>query len=553
MSYDREMEGHTPGVWLLRVLGLLAGCEGQDARISRPYPSQPFPIEHAILDRQVSESAPEDRPAPNPDRNAYFGDLHVHTLYSMDAFAFGTKADPRDAFLYARGKALAHPAGFKMQLRQPLDFYAVTDHALFLGLAAEAADPSTDFSKEEIAQPLHGLNASTGASGLFGVAKRLGIFANLIPQVLDGILDGSLDHDQIIEVKKTAWRATAEAVDEFYAPGEFTTFLGFEFTPSAAEGGSLHRNVIFRGTERIPAEPFSRYNSRNPEGLWDWLDALRSQGVEALAIPHNSNGSNGQMFKLVDWAGEPIDESYASQRIRNEPIVEISQVKGTSETHPSLSNTDEWADFEIKPTIGSSSQISEPNGSYARQALREGILLEAEGLPNPFKFGFVAASDTHVAATTDDETDYHAKVGHLDATPELRGSVPLLWWQGMLIGLARPKLVTKVDGAVYSQSPGRTYGASGLAGVWAEENTREAIYDAFRRKETFATSGPRIRLRFFAGAGLDGSLIGDPRAVGRAYAAGVSMGGTSSVTRSRASMSTRRVIPSARRCSDFRS
>ena len=158
-----------------------------------------------------------------------------------------------------------------------------------------------------------------------------------------------------------------------------TTFIGFEYTSSTDDTGNLHRNVIFRGSEKIPAVPFSRFHSQNPEGLWDWMDGLRQQGIESLAIPHNSNGSNGQMFKLVDWAGDPMDDAYAEQRIRNEPLVEITQVKGTSETHPLLSTRDEWADFEIMPYRVATMLPSEPAGSYVRDALRRGLALESRG------------------------------------------------------------------------------------------------------------------------------------------------------------------------------
>ena len=247
-------------------------------------------------------------------------------------------------------------------------------------------------------------------------------------------------------------------------------------------------------------------------------------GVESLAIPHNSNGSNGQMFKLVDWAGDPLDDAYAQQRIRNEPLVEISQVKGTSETHPSLSPNDEWADFEIMPYRVATMLPSDPPGSYVRDALLRGLKLESQGITNPYDFGVVAASDTHTGAISDDESNFFSKVGLLDATPELRGSVPMPWIQAVLGGLIQPDLVQEVEGRNYLRSATSTYGASGLAGVWAEENTREAIYDAFRRKETFATSGTRIRLRFFAGHELDDQLLEEPGALAQAYAGGVPMG-----------------------------
>jgi hypothetical protein len=525
------MTRRIPLLALLALLLLMAifacnrgnSTDGGPQMRSRPYPPEPFPIGNEIIERPAAASD-ESRSAPNPARNAYFGDLHVHTTWSMDAFAFGTTVTPRDAYRYARGEAIPHPAGFEMQLREPLDFYAITDHALFLGLAAEAADTSTDFSKLEVARPMHDLNVE-GNKGVLSILKRLRLFSDFIPAVLEGLLDGSIDPELPRQVTKTAWLDTIEAADEFNEPGAFSTFVAFEFTPSATDGGSLHRNVFFRGSARVPAEPFSRYNSRNPEGLWDWMDGLRAQGIEALAIPHNSNASNGQMFKLADWARDPLDNDYAERRIRNEPLVEITQVKGTSETLPALSDTDEWANFEIKPFVGSSLEISEPRGSYVRSALRDGIAFEEAGIVNPFQFGFIAASDTHVGATTDDESNFHSKVGLLDATPELRGSTPLPWWQAQPLKWLRPQLVQEIEGRSYSRTPTRTFGASGLAAVWAEENTRESIYQAFRRKETFATSGPRIRVRFFAGHDLDPSLLDDRQAIRRAYANGVPMGG----------------------------
>ncbi len=301
--------------------------------------------------------------------------------------------------------------------------------------------------------------------------------------------------------------------------------VAYEYTSSTDDRGNLHRNVIFKGSERVPEVPFSRFHSQNPVGLWDWLDGLRAQGIEALAIPHNSNGSNGQMFKLVDWAGDPIGDDYARQRIRNEPLVEITQVKGTSETHPALSARDEWADFEIMPFRVATSLPSEPSGSYVREALRNGLAFEERGITNPFAFGVIGSSDTHTAAASLDEADYFAKIGILDSTPDLRGSTPMGFWSSLMVRLFAPEFGQEIDGEMYTSSPSPTFGASGLAGVWAEENTREAIYDAFRRKETFATSGPRIRLRFFGAHHYDRALIDAPDLVERAYAEGVAMGG----------------------------
>ena len=464
------------------------------------------------------------RQPPSSERTAFFGDIHVHTTYSFDAYAFGTLATPYDAYRYARGEAIEHPAGFEVQLRQPLDFYAVTDHAMFLGVAAAAGDTSTDFSKLDVAKPLNDLNApdNRGLSSLLGRVKA---FSTFLPNMVVGVREGSIDREAVLEITRTAWRDIVDAAELFDEPGRFTTFIGFEYTSSTDDTGNLHRNVIFRGSEKIPAVPFSRFHSQNPEGLWDWMDGLRKQGIESLAIPHNSNGSNGQMFKLVDWAGDPMDDAYAEQRIRNEPLVEITQVKGTSETHPLLSTRDEWADFEIMPYRVATMLPSEPAGSYVRDALRRGLALESKGIANPYTFGFVGSSDTHTAAISEDESNFFAKVGLLDATPGLRGSVPLSFLPALGLRFAAPQMSKEVDGETYLESANPTYGASGLAGVWAEENTREAIYEAFRRKETFATSGPRIQLRFFAGYDFEEELLNAPDVVARAYAAGVTMGG----------------------------
>jgi hypothetical protein len=464
------------------------------------------------------------RPPPSPERRrAFFGDLHVHTVYSFDAYAFGTLATPYDAYRYAKGEAILHPAGFEVQLRQPLDFYAVTDHAMFLGVAPAAGDTSTDFSRLDVAKPLNDLNAPDNR-GVFSLRARTEAFSTFLPNLVSGVREGSIDREAVLEITRTAWRDVVEAAELHNEPGRFTTFIGYEYTSSTDDRGNLHRNVIFKGSEKVPAIPFSRFHSQNPEGLWEWMDALRAQGIESLAIPHNSNGSNGQMFKLVDWAGSPIDDAYAEQRLRNEPLVEITQVKGTSETHPLLSTRDEWADFEIMPYRVATMLPSEPAGGYVRDALRRGLALESGGVQNPYRFGFTGSSDTHTGAISDDESNYFAKVGLLDATPELRGSVPLSFLPAIALRFAAPQMRRQVDGKTYVDSANPTHGASGLAAVWAEENTREAIYEAFRRQETFATSGPRIRLRFFGGYDFEEALLEAPDSVARAYATGVAMG-----------------------------
>jgi hypothetical protein len=477
------------------------------------------------------------RPEANPLRNAYFGDLHVHTAYSFDAFVFGTVATPYDAYRYGKGEAIRHPGGFDVQLRVPLDFYAVTDHAEFLGVVPAAADTSTEISKLEIYKPLNDLNAPRNplfwylprsVQGILiggELKKRFDAFTSFFPKTVQGIQDGTIDEQMAEDVTRSAWLDIIQAAEEHNEPGRFTTFLAYEYTSSSDDMGNLHRNVIFRTEDRVPAIPFSRFHSQNPEGLWNWMDELRDQGIECLAIPHNSNGSNGQMFKRTDWAGNAMNPSYAEQRMRNEPLVELTQIKGASDTHPALSPNDEWADFEIMPYRVGTDLPSEPRGSYVREALQLGLAMERKDGTNPYKFGFIGASDTHTGATSDDESDFFGKIGLLDAEPVLRGSVPLPKTQAWLTRrVAGDDLVVDVDGREYVTFATRTFGSAGLTGAWAEENTRDSIYSAFRRKETFATTGPRIRVRFFAGFDFDDGVINSKDMVAKAYADGVTMG-----------------------------
>ena len=474
------------------LLGLtLAGCSGDDVRVAAAAP------QNAAASASAAESAGAAATAPNPLRNVYFGDLHTHTNFSYDAFLNGTRATPDDAYRYAQGEPLTHAAGFEIQLGRPLDFFAVTDHASFLGMLPAMLDPGQEASRHPGAE----LARRIAAGELTG-AERGAAYADIRAHTL-GTRDGLLD----LDVVRSAWRETIAAAERHNDPGRFTTFIAYEFTGSP-ENQNLHRNVIFRGSA-APEVPFSRLDSFNPEALWAWMDRNREAGMEALAIPHNSNGSNGLMFRLATYAGEPLDAAYAETRTRNEPLVEITQTKGTSDTHPALSPNDEWADFEIwSYRIGGGTTPSQPSGSYVREAYLNGLRLEEERGINPFRFGLVGATDNHAGSGAPTESDYFTAGGR----PQRGASIPF--------DPPRP------DGSLYSASPlGAIRGASGLTGVWAEENTRESIYDAFRRKETFATTGPRIRVRFFAGYDYADDLAGDPDLVAAAYAGGVAMGG----------------------------
>ena len=290
--------------------------------------------------------------------------------------------------------------------------------------------------------------------------------------------------------------------------------MGYEYT-SAPDGRNLHRNVIFKGAKTVEF-PYHSNMSKDPEDLWRTMDGWRAKGIEALAIPHNSNGSDGLMFDSVRLNGKPIDRAYSDLRMRNEPLVEMTQIKGTSDTHPSLSPNDEWANFEIMESyIGQDKPITKFKGGYIRQALQDGIVMRQTKGFNPFKFGLIGASDTHNAAPGSvEEPNYFSKTGRNDGTPELRGSVP-------------PNKAADWEGTDPAKAGGRfqSWGASGLAGVWAEENSRNAIYAAMRRKETFATSGPRIKVRFFASYDFPVDLLTRADTVRQAYAHGVPMGG----------------------------
>ena len=481
-----------------------------------------------FIEAQEQDSYFQPRPEPNPDKNAYFGDLHVHTSNSFDAYTFGTLASPSDAYRFAQGEAIPHPTGYEIQLKKPLDFYAVTDHAVFLGIIKEAADTSSEFSKYEFTKPMHNLNENVSNS-IFSILKRSGLFRGFGGALREGLENGSVDGELIQSVGNSVWQKTIKAADDAYKPGVFTTFAGYEYTSSVdLYDKYLHRNVIFKDTKNLPVKIFSRADSQDPEQLWNWMDIQREEGVESLAIPHNSNISGGAAFSMSDYNGGPIDEAYVKQRLRNEPLVEITQAKATSETHPFLSKNDEWAAFEAITNMPQENNINNLKGGYVRDAYLRGLTLSEKGLTNPFKFGVIGSSDTHVAGGSYSEETHFSKIGLLDGEPYLRGSVPYEGFYGFFTKLLRPDSIVEVDGNNYLGVSARLirFGSSGLAGVWAEENTRESIYEAFRRKETFGTSGPRIKVRFFAGYNLEGSKLDDLSLIQDAYAKNTPMGGT---------------------------
>ena len=461
---------------------------------------------------QIEQTAPvTGRTAGyNEDRNAYFGDLHIHTRSSFDAYIFNVRRTADDAYRFARGETITHPSGFDMTIAGgPLDFYTVTDHAEYLGILPVMDTPGTELSELPRAKDMFSTDPAkiTAAFQGVGASVRSG---EPIEEMYDTEIMGSV------------WQQNIDAADKNYVPGEFTTFAAYEFTSVTVNdedgsfaGGNLHRNVFFKGD--APDRAFSTLDSPNPEDLWDWMDEQRAEGYEAIAIPHNSNVSDGQMFRLETYNGDPLDVAYADQRMRNEPLVEVTQVKGTSETHPALSPNDEWADFEIYDRLLASFQVSKTEGGYVREAYRNGLKLQEEQGFDPFHFGLVGASDSHVAGGAYAENDYWSKVGIVDGTPMARGSVPFL---GTKSWDAQPDNPMVNNAREWFSR----WAASGLTGVWAEENTRESIFDAFRRKETFATTGPRMKVRFFGGYGYTEDMLDDADLTRQAYEGGVSMG-----------------------------
>ncbi len=498
-----------------------------------------------IVDFSIDQPETENAAPSNPDRIPLYGDLHVHTKYSFDAYIFGVTATPYDAYKYATGETIKHPLGFDMKLREPLDFYAVTDHGFYMGMIENYADTSSEMSKKEWTKPMHNINRPENVT-VESLGERADLFSSVLSQAIVQpypywhpklwkawftnniqVALTSFDYD----VHKSAWFDVANAAEEFNKPGEFTTFIGYEFTTSTdVEGGNLHRNVIF-DSSKAPIRPWTRIDSLNPEDLWTWMDGLRERGVDSLAMPHNSNGSNGQMFEVETFRGDPISIEYAEKRMRNEPVVEVTQVKGTSDTHPLLSPDDEWADFEIMDKrVGSRPPTySMPQGGYVRDAYLRGLTLEWEGRGNPYKFGLIGSSDTHTGAGAFDENNYWSKVGVLDGIDMSRGSVPLTQDRIDLLNqyadlYDQPVSVQEIGGRTYADVGFDQWSASGLAVAWAEENTRDSIFQAFKRKETFATTGTRMAVRFFAGFDMQSIDIDSEDMVKNAYAKGVTMG-----------------------------
>jgi hypothetical protein len=428
----------------------------------------------------------------NPEREAFFGETHVHTGWSFDAYIFGnTMTGPTEAYAYATGEPIRHPLGYTIKIDTPLDWMGVTDHSEYVGTVRLANDPSSPISKLPIAERL---KVRTKAD----IQK---IYLWLGYSMID---NKPIKELLVPEIAGTVWKENNAIADRFNKPGQFTAFCAYEWT-STPNNRNMHRNVFFKDCAKVPAMPFSSIDSMNPEDLWAWMDEQRKAGIELLAISHNANLSDGHMFPTeVNEKGRPIEAAWAESRLRNERLSEVKQIKGQSETHPFLSPNDEFANFEVLTYLlgDPAGRIPHVPGSYIRQAYKDGLAMQGARGYNPYKFGLVGGSDSHDTGVPYRQDNFFGAHGANDGTSEVR-----------------------LSSAKFAGLEGRFLNPAGLTGIWAEENTRASLFEGMRRKETFATIGPRIKLRFFGGYDLASDMQRDRDWVKAAYAAGVPMGG----------------------------
>ena len=435
-----------------------------------------------------------------------FGDMHLHTDSSFDAGTFGTKLGPEDAFRFARGEEVVSTTGIPARLRRPLDFLLVSDHSDYMGLPLALRDGDPGVLADPLGKKWYGMFHGTGE-------QRFGIFMEL----RHDFESHTISLKDAPRLLKSAWSRNVAAAEKYNQPGVFTALIGFEWT-SSTDGNNLHRIVLMRdNAERaLQVLPLPSLTNPDPEALWQYLASYQEKtGGQALAIPHNSNLSGGLMFADRTFSGKPFDRAYAEERQKWEPLVEASQTKGDSETHPLVSPDDEFANFERwdKANIGGN-RLDKPEEqpfNYIRPTLTRGLKYEATLGVNPFKFGLIAATDSHTGLSTPDANNFFGAIPPAaEPNPHRIDNVPNL---GRLTGKTKFVATATMETS------------SGLSAVWATSNTREAIYDAFRRKEVYGTTGPRMTVRVFAGfdfkpgdeARSDFALNG--------YAHGVPMGG----------------------------
>ncbi|NVK41468.1 MAG: DUF3604 domain-containing protein [Oceanospirillaceae bacterium] len=437
-------------------------------------------------------------------QQVFWGDTHLHTSYSFDAAMMGNKGlSPEEAYRFARGEEVQAHNGMTARLNRPLDFLMVSDHAEYLGLipmiAAKNEELLSDPIGERWAQMLNG-----------GPSEQL-------KALLEMNVDIGANHKSLAnaEVERSAWADITAAADKYNDPGKFTAFIGYEWTTMPG-GDNLHRVVLFAddASKANQLLPFSAFDSEDPEDLWNFLQQYEDNtGGRVLAIPHNGNVSNGQMFALVDRDGNPLSRKYAETRSRWEPVVEVTQIKGDGETHPLLSPDDEFADFETwdKGNL-TALAVKQPEMlpyEYARSALKLGLQQEAELGVNPFKFGMIGSTDAHTSLAAVEENNFWGKFSIFE--PSARRGEMAAYTEGK-------------QGKVYTLTVDES-AASGYAAVWARENTRDSLFDAIKRRETYASTGPRMTVRFFGGWDFSEDEVRYPDYVDRGYRKGVPMGG----------------------------
>jgi len=467
---------------------LLAAC-------SKPETATP---EAATADPGASAAAVKHSDVP---REAYFGDSHVHTGWSADAGMDGAITSPEDAYRFALGEEVKSNTGQKARLHRPYDWFMVTDHSDGMGTISEIVAGNPEMMADKIlAGWRDALNS--GDEARMAAAKSELIILQSTGKAPPSLMDPKW--------MKSAWEKTVRAAEDFNKPGQFSTFIAYEWTVNAGGGDNLHRNVIFRdGADRtFGLLPLTSFETQDPGKLWAWMANYESTtGGQVLAIPHNGNMSNGRMFEEQQFDGTPMTADWARMRAKYEPLYEVTQIKGQSESHPLLSPGDEFANWDLWDR-GNLILKPKPDGAlkyeYWREALKSGLRLQGSLGTNPFMYGANAATDTHTGLSTTEEDNFFGKFKTLEPRAG-RWDFPLL------------------DGPT-DKYMGWEQAASGVMGVWATANTREALWDAMKRKETFATTGPRMRVRFFGGYGLgEADLSGDYVAAG--YAKGVPMGG----------------------------
>ncbi len=455
------------------------------------------PPDEAPGAREAAEPAEQADDAPT---RLFWGDTHLHSSYSPDAFFFGNRsADPDTAYRYAKGLPIVHPHHrARIRIGTPLDFLVVADHAEMMGVPFGLMQGDTKLTGTENGRRL---------LGMMKEGKGQEVFLEFVGRINTGEPYADLDTR---ETRASIWRRSNEIAERHNEPGVFTTFIGWEWT-STPGGKNLHRVVFTAAGIETSSQfvPYSSFESGRPEDLWSWLDATAARvRADFVSIPHNSNISGGLMFDAVDSDGRPISADYARQRMRWEGVVEMTQIKGDSETIGVLSPNDEFADFETFSHLidadaieGGQRERTWKAGDFARTALLRGLEIEASVGVNPYRFGMIGATDSHTSAASAEEDNFHGKTA-FDSTPA---------------NTFAEFLTVERFGADMS--------GAGLAGVWAEENTRASLFAAFKRKEVYATTGPRIRLRFFGGFEFAPGDADSAALARLGYEKGVPMGG----------------------------